>query len=89
MGQFYYNENRTIESLEAFLKTSTLLEKLNDNASLASVYNRIGRINMNGWNNEISIEYAEKGLESIKAENLYPFRFIYSFGFIRNKRCCL
>jgi signal transduction histidine kinase len=71
MGQFYYNENRTIESLEAFLKTSTLLEKLNDNASLASVYNRIGRINMNGWNNEISIEYAEKGLESIKKLKIY------------------
>tara|TARA_R110002012_G_scaffold252147_1_gene430349 strand:- start:150735 stop:152711 length:1977 start_codon:yes stop_codon:yes gene_type:complete len=66
LGQFYYRENRLVESLECYLKTSSILEKLKVHATLAAVYNRIGRINMNGWNNDIGIEYADKGLETLK-----------------------
>ncbi len=71
LGQFYYREKRLVESLECYLKSSTILEKLNAHSFLAGVYNRIGRINMNGWNNEISIEYANKGLENIEKVNIY------------------
>lgn len=66
LGQLYFKEDRVVESLECYLKASTLLEKLKAYSDLASVYNRIGRINMNGWNNDIGIEYADKGLEALE-----------------------
>lgn len=66
LGQFYSEQDRAIESLECYLKASTFLEKINAHSALANVYNSIGRINMDGWNNEISIEYANKGIETLK-----------------------
>ncbi|MGM0579800.1 MAG: ATP-binding protein [Bacteroidota bacterium] len=66
LGQNYKRTERLVQSLESYLKSSSYLEKLREYSLLAEVYNRIGRINMNGLNNETSIEYANKGLESIE-----------------------
>ncbi|HET8859328.1 tetratricopeptide repeat-containing sensor histidine kinase [Marivirga sp.] len=70
LAQFYIKLDKTVASLESYLKASSLLEKANEYSYLAYTYYRIGRINMNGWNNTISIEYANKGLNTLnKIEN--------------------
>jgi len=65
LGNTYRRLNKTVESLEYYLKASTLLEKINADSYLAHTYRRIGIINLNGWNNTISIEYANKGLATL------------------------
>ncbi len=66
LAQFYYRLDQPVQSLECYLKSSSFIQKLNNPSFLAHVYYRIGIINLNGWNNAISIEYAEKGLNTIK-----------------------
>lgn len=66
LAQFYYRLDQPVQSLECYLKSSSFIQKLNNSSFLAHVYYRIGIINLNGWNNAISIEYAEKGLNTIK-----------------------
>jgi signal transduction histidine kinase len=66
LGKFYNRINRPVESLEYYLKASSYLSKLKANSILANAYYRIGIINLNGWNNDISIDYANKGLEALK-----------------------
>lgn len=71
LAQFYYRLNQTVQSLECYLKASSFIKKLNNPSYLARVYYRIGIINLNGWNNLISIEYADKGLSSLKTIEHY------------------
>ena len=66
LAQFYYRLDQPVQSLECYLKSSSFIQRLNNPSFLAHVYYRIGIINLNGWNNAISIEYAEKGLNTIK-----------------------
>jgi len=71
LAQFYCRLDQPIQSLESYLKTSTLMKELNSPSYLAQTYYRIGIINLNGWNNAISIEYAEKGLNTLNQIQVY------------------
>lgn len=66
LAQFYSRQGKTVSSLEYYLKASTILEKIEAHSFLSQIYFRISRINLNGWNNEISIEYANKGLKTLQ-----------------------
>ncbi|WP_139827996.1 tetratricopeptide repeat-containing sensor histidine kinase [Marivirga sericea] len=66
LAQFYQKVSKPVESLEYYLKATTFLSKLKANSLLAHAYLRISIINLSGWNNEISIEFANKGLQTLK-----------------------
>lgn len=66
LAQFYNRQGKTVSSLECYLKASTILEKIEAHSFLSHTYFKISRINLNGWNNEISIEYANKGLKTLE-----------------------
>lgn len=65
LAEFYYRLEQPVQSLECYLKASSLFKKLNSLSYLADIYYKIGIINLNGWNNVISIEYADKGLKTL------------------------
>ncbi|ADR21560.1 hypothetical protein MATR_08100 [Marivirga tractuosa] len=65
LAQFYYKLDKAVQSLECYLKASTLIKNIKNPSFLAHVYYRIGIINLNGWNNVISVEYADKGLSTL------------------------
>jgi len=71
LAQFYNRLGENISSLECYLKASSILEKLNQHSYLAYTYYRIGRINLNGWNNAVSIKYAKKGLKALNKIDKY------------------
>jgi len=71
LGQFYQASNESIKALECYLKASSSLEKIQAHATLAQTFYKIGIINMNGWNNTISIEYAHKGLQALNQVEKY------------------
>ncbi|WMN12750.1 tetratricopeptide repeat-containing sensor histidine kinase [Marivirga salinae] len=71
LAQFYDRLNQPIQSLESYLRASSLIKELNRPSYLAHIYYRIGIINLNGWNNLISIEYAEKGLNTINEVKVF------------------
>jgi signal transduction histidine kinase len=81
LGQFNYRIDKTIASLECYLKASTRLENVQAYSILANTFYKIGVINLNGWNNTISNEYARKGLAALdKIENHSRFDSVSMLG---------
>ncbi|MBK6266008.1 tetratricopeptide repeat-containing sensor histidine kinase [Marivirga sp. S37H4] len=70
IGDYYFNERKSIDAVEQFIKAALLYEKQNLIQPLARSYLYISMINLRGNNDKIGLTYAEQALDYMKLVKL-------------------